>query len=222
MNTCDEFTTHHVHLMPDSDNDSALSQSTSTASSGFPGVDGIAGSQSGSSIPDLDIELIAVDSEFNKDTKVAVESNKLTRNVSMDMGLTSLSLLPPAEENGYKLDLARAILASRQAEVNFVTSLIAEARAVLGTRQAEMKLLSIREAEAQLRVRYYSRLSEVASGNLVDAEMQVGKIRQMMWNDGQGRATYHLGEKNSALDPVCLGDNVYAVPGVPQIAVHLN
>lgn len=98
-----------------------------------------------------------------------------------DFSKAAISLLTTAEENTFKLELAHDIVKSREAELHFIRSLLNEAHASLGCRKAEMQLAAVREIEAKRRVEYYSRMGEVASNNLVDAEMEVGVIRRSMW-----------------------------------------
>ncbi|KAJ6504510.1 hypothetical protein DFH09DRAFT_1101901 [Mycena vulgaris] len=89
----------------------------------------------------------------------------------------TLSLLTSAEELRYKLDIAHDILNSREAEANVVQSLLVEAHAAVDRRQAEIKLATLLEIEAKRRLQYYSRMNEIASKNLTDAEMQVGSLQ---------------------------------------------
>ncbi|KAJ6591459.1 hypothetical protein DFH09DRAFT_1306208 [Mycena vulgaris] len=102
----------------------------------------------------------------------------MTRNLSCStLGLATLSLLTSAEELRYKLDIAHDILNSREAEANVVQSLLVEAHAAVDRRRTEIKLATLLEIEAKRRLQYYSRMNEIASKNLTDAEMQVGSLR---------------------------------------------
>ncbi|KAJ7836297.1 hypothetical protein B0H13DRAFT_1913180 [Mycena leptocephala] len=116
--------------------------------------------------------------------------------------LNGPSLLPPAEENTYKMEVACNAFKTREAESLFVRSLLAaaratvsrhqaelklansrevETRALLGCHQAEIQLVTHREIEAESRVRYYCRLSEVASSNAMDAQKQLGAVREAIF-----------------------------------------
>ncbi|KAJ7769907.1 hypothetical protein B0H16DRAFT_1452287 [Mycena metata] len=88
-----------------------------------------------------------------------------------------MSLLSPAEELRFKVDIATSVHNSCQAEAQVVRALVAEAEAALHCRQAEIKMAASREIEAQRRVEYLHRLSEVASQNAMDAGFQADLIR---------------------------------------------
>ncbi|KAJ7881482.1 hypothetical protein B0H13DRAFT_2323611 [Mycena leptocephala] len=87
------------------------------------------------------------------------------------------------EELCYKIEIAEDILNSRKAEAQVIQYLLAEAtasvalrEAQVSTREAEVKLAASRENEAKRRLKYFSRLKEVALENVSDAEMQAALL----------------------------------------------
>ncbi|KAJ7036787.1 hypothetical protein C8F04DRAFT_1336295 [Mycena alexandri] len=105
------------------------------------------------------------------------ETEPRARNLSIDLGMSNISLLSTAEELQFKVDIATAVHNSCQTEAQVVLALLAEAEAALHCRQAEIKMAASREIEAQRRVEYLSRLSEVASQNATDAGFEADLIR---------------------------------------------
>ncbi|KAJ7470824.1 hypothetical protein FB451DRAFT_1368057 [Mycena latifolia] len=93
--------------------------------------------------------------------------------------------LNPREEMNFKVQFACATLQTRRAEADFILSVAAEARAAIASEKAaihsaksKVKLLKRRKIEAQKRAKYYSRLFEVATDNLVDAETEARQLKQ--------------------------------------------
>ncbi|KAJ6524937.1 hypothetical protein B0H19DRAFT_1085059 [Mycena capillaripes] len=109
----------------------------------------------------------------------------LVRNLPCTLELSELSVLPPLEEDTYKLEVARRIRVSKEAEVELVRSLLAEARAAVTRRQAEIKLAIVREDEAQSRVEYYLRMDQEVANHLVNAELQIGVIHHRLWGNSE-------------------------------------
>ncbi|KAJ6577828.1 hypothetical protein B0H19DRAFT_1370903 [Mycena capillaripes] len=127
---------------------------------------------------------------------------RLVRNLPCTLELSDLSVLPPLEEDSYKLQVARKIRASKEAEVQLVTALLTEARATVASRQAEIKLAGVREEEAQSRVEYYSRMIEAAEDQavstlLVEAHATVAsrqaeiKLAVAQEEESQSRVQYY-------------------------------
>ncbi|KAJ7922515.1 hypothetical protein B0H13DRAFT_2317347 [Mycena leptocephala] len=79
-----------------------------------------------------------------------------------------LSILAALEEDTYKLEVARKICNSKEAEMRLVRTLLAEARAAVASRQAEIELAK-------------------AASNLIDAELQIGVIRHRINKQGRRR-----------------------------------
>ncbi|KAJ7913328.1 hypothetical protein B0H13DRAFT_2326454 [Mycena leptocephala] len=130
------------------------------------------------------------------------ERSRLTIGSPCALDLNGPSLLPLAEENTYKMEVAcnafktceaeslfvrsllaasRATVSRHQAELKLANSWEVETRALLGCHQAEIQLVTHREIEAESRVRYYCRLSEVASSNAMDAQKQLGAVREAIF-----------------------------------------
>ncbi|KAJ6537541.1 hypothetical protein DFH09DRAFT_1090895 [Mycena vulgaris] len=84
--------------------------------------------------------------------------------------LRATTRLNVREDIKLKFQLARAILNTRQAEASFILSLMQAA-------QAESELLRKRATEAKKREEFYSRLFEVASDEVVDAETHAGQLQ---------------------------------------------
>ncbi|KAJ7276840.1 hypothetical protein C8J57DRAFT_1504674 [Mycena rebaudengoi] len=85
----------------------------------------------------------------------------------------SETLLPTAEENGHKIDIANAIVVAHQADLDLINSLI---QGAVAKWQASKAHAVAQEAEAQKRMGYYHRPLEVAEKKFLEAEMRAGKI----------------------------------------------
>ncbi|KAJ6468956.1 hypothetical protein DFH09DRAFT_1074657 [Mycena vulgaris] len=93
-----------------------------------------------------------------------------TSKLGLTASLRATTRLNVREDIKLKFQLARAILNTRQAEASFILSLMQAA-------QAESELLRKRATEAKKREEFYSRLFEVASDEVVDAETHAGQLQ---------------------------------------------
>ncbi|KAJ6559428.1 hypothetical protein DFH09DRAFT_1083594 [Mycena vulgaris] len=93
-----------------------------------------------------------------------------TSKLGLTPSLRATVMLNVKEDIQLKFQLARAILSTRQAEARFILSLVEAA-------QAETELLKTRAAEAAKREEFYSRLFEVATDEVVDAETHAGQLQ---------------------------------------------